>query len=232
MNTIHVRAVHTLSWLAGCLLAVALDAAQAADTSCATVIKAANAGLAQPRIHAAIDSPLDPQAVKMGFKPTLMHSIVIDQVQYSNAIRASFSKTALESKDMRLLATDLAPFMVEQGCKASGSEKLAGRDTQVFVASGDMGRGEIRFKLWIDKASGLPLRAVSDEPDFDVETVLDKLDRKGGASKVAIKEKPNGTRVVSTHAYIYGDAVKPPGPNGALDAGALATLQALLKGTP
>jgi hypothetical protein len=216
----------------GILLAVAAVQAQAADTSCAAVIKAASAGLAQPRIHAAIDSPLDPEAVKMGFKPTLMHSIVIDQVQYSNALRAGFSKTPLESKDMRLLATDLGPFMVEQGCKAAGSEKVAGRDAQVFLASGDMGRGEVRFKLWIDKTSGLPLRAVSDEPDFDVETLFDRLDRKGAASKMAIKEKPNGARVVSTHAYIYGDAVKPPGPKGALDPSALATLQALLKGAP
>lgn len=206
--------------------------ANAADTSCAPVAKAADAALAQARIHAAIDSPPDPEAVKAGFKPTLMHSIVIDQVQYSNAVRASFSKTPLASKDMRMLAADLGPFLVEQGCRAGGSVRLAGRDALVFLATGDLGRGEIRFKLWIDKASGLPLRAVSDEPGFDVETLFDKLDRKGGASKLAVKEKPDAARVVGTHAYLYGDAVKPPGPQGALDAGALATLQALLKGAP
>jgi hypothetical protein len=230
MKTHRIRTLsaHAMS----ALLAAAVVSVSAADSSCAPVIKAANAGLAQPRIHAAIDSPLDPEAVKMGFKPTLMHSIVIDQAQYSNALRAGFSKTPLESKDMRMLATDLGPFMVEQGCKAAGSEKLAGRDALVFLAAGDMGRGEIRFKLWIDKASGLPLRAVSDEPDVDVETLFDKPTKKGGASKLAIKEKPNGARVISTHAYIYGDAVKPPGSKGALDTGALATLQALLKGAP
>lgn len=227
-----LRAPTLLTHAMSALLAAIVVEAHAADTSCATVIKAVNAGLAQPRIHAAIDSPLDPEAVKMGFKPTLMHSIVIDQVQYSNATRAGFSKTPLESKDMRMLASDLGPFMVEQGCRASGSEKVAGRDAQVFLATGDLGRGEIRFKLWIDKASGLPLRAVSDEPDFDVETLFDKPARKGSASKVAVKEKPSGARVISTHAYLFGDTVQPPGPKGALDATALATLQALLKGAP
>jgi len=227
-----LRAPTLLTHAMSVLLAAIVVQAHAADTSCAPVIKAANAGLAQPRIHAAIDSPLDPEAVKMGFKPTLMHSIVIDQVQYSNATRAGFSKTPLESKDVRMLATDLGPFMVEQGCKAGGSEKLAGRDALVFLASGDMGRGEIRFKLWIDKASGLPLRAVSDEPDFDVETLFDKPAKKSSTSKLSVKETPSSARVISTHAYIFGDAVKPPGPKGALDAGALATLQALLKGAP
>ncbi len=230
MKTLRIRAL--LAHVICALGAATAVTAHSADSSCAPVVKAANAGLAQPRIHAAIDSPLDPEAVKMGFKPTLMHSIVIDQVQYSNAIRAGFSKTPLDSKDMRMLASDLGPFMVEQGCRAGGSERVAGRDAQVYLAAGDLGRGEIRFKLWIDKASGLPLRAVSDEPDFDVETLFDKPGKKGGASKMTIKEKANAARMVSTHAYIFGDAVKPPGPKGALDAGALASLQALLKGAP
>jgi hypothetical protein len=219
-----------------CVAAMALMAigsqTLAADTGCAPVVKALNAGLAQPRIHAAIDSPLDPEAVKMGMKQTLMHSIVIDQVQYSNAIHPTFSRTALESKNMRMLATDLGPFMVEEGCRSAGSEKVAGRDAQVYTASGDLGRGEIRFKLWIDKATGLPLRAVSDEPEVDVDTVFAALDKKKGRPSVEVKEKPNGRRQVATHAYLFGDAVKPPGAKGAVDAGALASLQALLKGAP
>lgn len=201
-----------------------------ADSSCAPVAKALNAGLAQPRIHAAIDSPLNADAIKMGMKPTLIHSIVIDQVQYSNAIRPTFSRTALESKEMRMLATDLGPFMVEEGCKPGGSDKVAGRDSIVFTAKGDLGRGEIRFKLWIDKATGLPLRAVSDEPEVDVDAVFNALDKKNGRPSVEVKEKPNGKRQIATHAYLFGDAVKPPGVNGTLDAGALTSLQAVLKG--
>jgi hypothetical protein len=229
MNTVRILA--SRGCLACCLLVATSAAAQAADSSCAPVAKAANAGLAQARIHAAIDSPLDPEAVKMGFKPTLMHSIVIDQVQYSNAIHASFSRTPLGSKELRMLATDLGPFMVEVGCKALGSEKVAGREAQVFVAAGDLGRGEVRLKLWIDRASGLPLRAVTDEPDVDVETVLDDLGRKGRPT-IEVKQAPSARRLVATHAYLYGDAVKPPGPKGALDPAALATLQAVLKGSP
>lgn len=217
--------------LALALLGLAAAHAAAADGGCAVVAKAAQAALAQPRIHAAIDSPLDPEAAKMGMKPMLMHSIVIDRLQYSNAIRAGFSKTPLDSPEMRMLASDLAPFLVEQGCKAAGSERVAGRDAQVFTASGDMGRGEVRFRLWIDKASGLPMRATSDEPDVDVEVMLDAASRKGKPGS-AVKTAPNGKRVLATHAYLFGDAVKPPDAKGAVDGAALTTLQALLKGTP
>ena len=169
------------------LLGLAAAHAAAADGGCAVVAKAAQAALAQPRIHAAIDSPLDPEAAKMGMKPMLMHSIVIDRVQYSNAIRAGFSKTPLDSPEMRMLASDLAPFLVEQGCKAAGSERVAGRDAQVFTASGDMGRGEVRFRLWIDKASGLPMRATSDEPDVDVEVMLDAASHKGKSGSAVVR---------------------------------------------
>lgn len=222
--------------LAACIAAAVLGTsgaiAWAADGPCAAVERAAKAALAQPRIHAAIDVPLDPEALKAGFKQQLMHSIVIDQVQYSNAIRAGFSRTVLESKDMRLLASDLGPFMVESGCKAAGSEKLAGRETQVYTASGDLGRGEVRFRLWIDKASGLPLRAVSDEPeaDADIDALLAKLS--GKKAMPASKPKAEPKRVVGTHAYLFGDAVKPPGAQGSVDPSALSALLALLKGQP
>ena len=225
---------HTLCsiTLACALLTAAIAPAHAADSTCAAVTQALEAGLAQARIHAAIDSPLDPEAIKMGMKPTLVHSIVIDQVQYSNATRASFSRTPLESKEMRMLATDLGPFMVEQGCRPAGSEKVAGRDALVFTAQGDLGRGEIRFKLWIDRASGLPLRALSDEPDADMDDLFNTLDKKKGRPAVQAKEKPKGKRIVATHAYLFGPAVKPPGPQGTLDPAALAMLQAVLKGSP
>ncbi len=227
-----------LSQLATCIAAGVLASsgpvARAGDGSCATVERAAKAALAQTRIHAAIDSPLDPEAVKMGFQQRLMHSIVIDRVQYSNAIRAGFSRTALESDEMRLLASDLGPFLVEGGCKAAGSEKLAGRDTLVFTASSDLGRGEVRLKLWVDKASGFPLRAVSDEPeaDADVEAMLARLNGKKVAPAPANKAKAEARRVVGTHAYLFGDAVQPPGAQGAVDPKALATLQAVLRARP
>ena len=99
------------------LVGLAAGGDAAADAGCTAVAKAAQAALAQPRIHAAIDSPLDPEALKMGFKQRLMHSIVIDQVQYSNAIRAGFSRTALDSKEMRMLASDLGPFLVETAAR-------------------------------------------------------------------------------------------------------------------
>jgi hypothetical protein len=204
--------------------------AATSSSSCAAVSKAVIAGLAQSRIHAAIDSPLDPEAIKMGMKAKLMHSIVIDQVQYSNAIRANFSRIPLESKDMRMLATDLGPFMVEEGCKPGGSEKVAGRDAQVYTATGDMGRGEIRFKLWIDKATGLPLRATSDEPEADADAALAALGMKKRPASTA--EKSNSKRNIATHAYIFGDAVKAPDAKGTLDAAALAALQAILKANP
>lgn len=221
---------------AGLALALGLMAgaapAAAADTSCAAVAKAAAAALAQPRIHAAVDAPLDPEALKMGMKPTLMHSIVIGQTQYSNALTPNFRKTVLESADLRMLATDLGPFMVESGCKSAGNETLAGRAARIYTASGDLGRGEARIRLWIAVATGLPLRAVTDEPEVDVDAVFAAMDKKKGRPGVEVREKANGKRVIATHAYVFGDSVKPPGPKGAVEPAMLASLQALLRGTP
>ena len=213
--------------LAALLASLAALPACAVDSGCAPVLKAVNAGMAQPHIHSAIAAPLDAEAVKHGFKPTLMHSIVIDQLQYSNALKPSFAKTALSSPQDRQLATDLAAFQVDQGCKALGAAKLAGSDTQTYKLTADLGRGETRVKLWVDTATGLPLRAVTDQPEVEVD-----FDFNPATKKAAVQHKPNGKRVVATHAYLYGDAVKPPDAKGGLDPAAVARLQALLKGAP
>ena len=201
--------------------------AHATDGACAPVLKAVRAGMAQARIHAAIDHPLDPEAVKIGMKPTLMHSIVIDKLQYSNAIRPDFAKTALERPEMRALASDLAIFEIDTGCKALGAQTVAGRTALAYAMGTDLGRGEARITLWIDSSSGLPVRALTDEPDVDVETVW-KTGKDQGAG-VDIRQRPNGKRVVARHAYLYGNDVKPPGAGGAVDPAALSALQALLK---
>lgn len=212
------------------VLGCALGAANAADTSCAALAKAVRAGMAQPRIHAAISAPMDPAALKAGMKPVLMHSIVIDQVQHSNALSPAFRRVALGSSEQRDLATDLAAFEAEAGCKAEGTERIAGRSARVWAFSTDLGRGEARIKVWVDSASGLPLRAVSDEPDVDIDFDHGGPgESKGRSAAIELKQRPNGKRVIGTHAYLYGEEVKPPGTRGEVDPAALAQLQALLK---
>ncbi len=215
---------HLALWLAAASIGIP---AHAADSACAPVLKAVRAGMAQARIHAAIDHPLDPEAVKMGMKPTLMHSIVIDKLQYSNATRPGFGQTALDSPEMRMLASDLAAFEIDTGCKALGTQTVAGRPTLAYAMNTDLGRGEVRITLWVDSRSGLPVRALTDEPDVDVDTVWKP--GKGKEARVDIRQRPNGKRLVARHAYLYGNDVKPPGPGGAVDPTALSTLQALLK---
>jgi hypothetical protein len=204
--------------------------AHAVDAACAALNKAVNAGMAQARIHAVVDAPLDAAALKMGMKPTLMHSIVIGKVQHSNAL-GRFSPVDVADPGLRQLASDLAAFAVESGCTAVGSQRVAGRNAQLFAFSTDLGRGEARVQLWIDSASGLPLRAVSDEPGFDTDFNWTKpAAGKPGPVALEMKSRPNGKRVVATHAYLYGDAVKAPDAHGAVDAAVLAQLQGLLKG--
>ncbi|MBL8348552.1 MAG: hypothetical protein JNN03_24205 [Rubrivivax sp.] len=217
--------------LAACL-ACALGTAQGADSSCGPLAKAVRAGMAQSRIHAVIDTPLNAAALKMGVKQVLLHSIVIDKVQHSNALDPAFRRVALETPSARDLATDLAAFEVEAGCKAEARERLAGRATQAWSFSIDLGRGEAHVKVWVDTATGLPVRALSDEPDVDVDVGFTKPGQAGAAGKLEVAQKPNGKRVIGTHAYLYGEAVRPPGAKGAIDPAALAQLQALLKGTP
>jgi hypothetical protein len=216
----------------GACLACALGAAKGADSSCGALAKAVRAGMAQARIHAVIDTPPDAAALKMGVKPVLLHSIVIDKVQHSNALNPAFRRVALDTPSARDLATDLAAFEADAGCKGQGSERVAGRATQVWSFSTDLGRGQAHVKVWVDVASGLPLRALTDEPDVDVDVGFTKPGQAGAPRTFEVTQKPNGKRVIGTHAYLYGDAVKPPGAKGEIDAVALAQLQALLKGAP
>ena len=206
----------------GCLV---LTTFAHADTSCAAWQKAITAGMAQTRIHAAVDSPLDPMAVKMGWKPTLMHSIVIDNVQYSNALHKDFGRTTLPQPELRQMATDLLGFQAEGSCQAAGREQRGGIDTLVYTASTDLGNGPARLRLWVDSSTGLPVRAVSDEPATDTTFSVDKS---AGKNAAVVKTTPNGKRIVSTHAYLYGAMVKAPS-QGKVDAQAQAALDALLK---
>ena len=216
----------SLSWIValpmGCLI---LTATAHADASCAAWQKAIKAGMAQTRIHAAIDSPLDPEAVKMGWKPTLMHCIVIDNVQYSNVLHKDFGRTAVAQPELRQMATDLLGFQAEAGCQAAGREQRGGVDTLIYSAGTDLGNGPARLRLWVDSSTGLPVRAVSDEPATDTTFSVDKTSGKNAA---VVKTTANGKRIVSTHAYIYGALVKPPS-QGKVDAQAQAALAALLK---
>ena len=207
---------------AGCLIFTTLAHA---DASCTAWQKAITAGMAQTRIHAAVDAPLDPLAVKMGWKPTLMHSIVIDNVQYSNALHKDFGRTAVAQPELRQMATDLAAFQAEEGCQAAGREQRGGINTLVYTASTDLGNGPARLRLWVDSSTGLPVRAVSDEPATDTTFSVDKTVGKNAA---VVKTTPNGKRIVSTHAYIYGALVKAPS-QGKVDTQAQAALDALLK---
>ena len=140
---------------------------------------------------------------------------------------------------MRPIATDLAAFGAESGCRALGPQRVAGRNTVGYSFSTELGRGEARVWVWVDSATGLPVRAVRDEPDFDVDVNWSKPDAtskgtagEAGAPAVQIKERPNGKRVIGTHAYLYGGAVKLPDTSGAVDAAALVQLQAFLKWAP
>lgn len=103
-----------------------LAPAHGADGSCAVLAKAVRAGMAQPRIHTAIAAPLDAEAVKAGMKPTLMHSIVIDQVQHSNALSPTFRRVALASTDQRDLATDLAASKQTAVARSRAANALPG----------------------------------------------------------------------------------------------------------
>jgi hypothetical protein len=227
LRTRHLFAAPVWAAAALCLASAGV---QAADPACAALSRAARAGMQQARIHAVIDAPLDPEALKIGMKPTLLHSIVIDQQQHSNALTPTFRTTTLKSAAERELASDLAVFEPDAGCQVQGPLRLAGRDALRYTFGTDLGRGEARVTVWVDTATGLPLRALTDEPDVDVGAAFNKAGASGRA--VEIKEKPNGKRVVATHAYLFGAAVRAPGPQGVIDTDALARLQQLLKGAP
>lgn len=191
----------------------------AADTACAPLLKAVEKGMAQARIHAA--SMVSTDGAKT--KPRWDHSVLIGDIQYLIEGGNFHGRIPMKSKEFRALATNLAQFAIDEGCKPLGTESVAGRVATVIGIGYDVSAGEAAGKFWIDKATGLPLRVVTTQPDEDTTFQFDAKTK-----QLKSKTTPNGKTISQRHVYLYGDAVKEPGAKGAIDPTTIATLDALL----
>ena len=224
--------------LASLALALAshAGASLAADTSCAPVQRAVQAAAAEARVHHgwSLTSSDDPPA--KAWAPPLMQDIVVGSQRHSNMLNPAFQAEPMTSSDQRKLATQLALFDHETGCKALGTARIAGHATYVYEAFSETSYeghgGEARFRLWIDAETGLPVRGVGDAPDIDADSTI-KVDRKSGAVRADVKlGQAVSRRVISTHAWIYGDPIRPPGAKGAVDPASMERLRSILRGAP
>jgi hypothetical protein len=192
----------------------------AADAACAPLMKAVEKGMAQSRIHAASIVSRDGEKKKAPW----MHSVLIGDVQYLIEGGNFHGRNAMQSKEFRALATNLAQFAIDEGCRALGKESIAGRSATVIGIGYDVSAGEAAGKFWIDTATGLPVRVVTTQPDEDTKFQFDAKTK-----QLKTETKLNGKTISQQHVYLYGDAVKEPGAKGAIDAATTATLEGLLK---
>lgn len=223
-------------------LALAAPAAHAADNSCKAVTKAGEAALANARIHQALYMPVkDAKGARLpATAPELAHFIVLaDKTEYTSMGKDVFSITPPNERGSGAYYAQMIAS-IDEGCRTLGKATLGGRAALVFEQGGNKKADDILFKIWIDSATGLPLRADLDE----AEVVSTMTKDKNGLPKFSAKKSDDGKRQVNSVAFLFGDAVKAPtlnakknnlgvlnkafGTAGTLDAQAMATVLALL----
>jgi hypothetical protein len=195
-------------WLYGCatlLLIAATPSVYAADKSCAVVAKAGNAALANSRIqqttYMPAKSPRPPPVAN-----DLGHFILIDKTKYTSVSKGLFFTDPVASDSDRALGAFYASVLAEMDsdCRTIGTATLAGRNTLVFEHGSNKKPDDALFKLWIDSATGLPLRV-----DFDEAEVV-SVSTKGKDGLPVFSAKKTDKRQVNSVAFLFGDAVKAP----------------------
>jgi len=168
--------------------------------SCAEVEKALEAGMKQKQIYAASFEQLpDGKPGK-----ALLSAITIDNTHYLFEGSKGFGATPLESEAMRQMGSGLVGFAPGESCTAQGTATVAGRPAQKFSYSSDLGNGPANITLWVDRASGLPVRGIADEPEVDVDVSFSK------DGDMNTTKRPTGKRSKHTSGFLYGAAVKAP----------------------
>jgi hypothetical protein len=212
----------------------------AADKSCLPIEKAGELGKKQARIHQALDimRPVNPgpkdKVVPLG--EDLMHTIAVDKTQFMSLVTMRFGATEYKTLEERNNMMGVALFGDwELGCRSLGKVVIAGRTADVYETGSNKTVDDRYMKFWIDTQTGLPLRGVTDEAGIELSSFSATKD---GRPKIETKRTNN--RMLSTIAFVYGDAVKAPKLSGAkdimgsqkgeIDAAAAAMLKALIKG--
>ncbi len=217
----------------GLLLALSAQHAVAADKSCEPVVKAGKAALAMKRIHQAGYMPPEKGARPAPTANALSHSVAVDQTYYFSLGNSVFDQKPIKNDTDRTLAYFYAEVIagLDDNCRSLGKATLAGRSAFVFEQGSNKSPDDMLVKVWIDSATGLPLRADLDEAQVDTNWV------KGKKGTPAAETKRNDKRQVNSVAFIYGDAVKAPvlsgkktllGTPANLDAQAMSQLLSLL----
>jgi hypothetical protein len=216
------------------LAAAALTAAghATAATGCPALGKAGQLAQAQARIHAVSRSFFEGETLAQA---SVTHSVVIG-TQQTLLDGGSWSQTKLDMSDvpgapkggadsMRTLAANLIFFDAEMPCKALGRETLAGRSALVYEIRYEVNTGEANGRIWLDAATGLPLKMVSRQRDFDARLKLGKDGKLAGVQHTA-----NNKFMLQQHAWLFGESVKDiPRSTRTPDAAAQAQIDALLR---
>ena len=245
-NFATTRALHSVTARFFSCAAIALfsasPSAYAADSSCKAVAKAGDAALANARIHQVFYMPVYVKDVRPPATATeLQHFMVIDKTKYTSVFKGLFDSESIAKPSDRSINVYYASMIasMDEDCRAVGKATLGGRPALVFEQGSNKKADDIMFKIWIDSATGLPLRADVDE----AEVVSTMTKDKNGLPKFSAKKSDGGKRQVNSVAFLFGDAVKAPtlspkkanlgvlnvmGTPGTVDPQAMATVLALL----
>lgn len=216
------------------LAALVAPSAHALDTSCKAVAKAGEAALANARLHQGLYMPVPVKGVRPAATAgELQHFVVIDKTAYVSVLKGMFDSEPIATPADKRRGAYYAVMLadMDSDCRSLGKATLGGRAAQVFENGSNKKPDDILFKVWVDSATGLPLRADVDEGAVQVTQT------KGKDGLPVTSAKKGEKRQVNSVVYLFGDAVKAPvfgpkkgmlGTPATLDPQAMAAMLALL----
>lgn len=216
------------------LTALTTRSAHAADSSCKAVAKAGEAALANSRMHQGLYMPVPVKGVRPAATAgDLGHFIVIDKTAYTSVLKGMFDSKPMTTPADKSRGAYYAVMLadMDSDCRSLGKATLGGRAAQVFENGSNKKPEDIMFKVWVDSATGLPLRTDVDEGAVEVTQT------KGKDGLPVTSAKKGEKRQVNSVVYLFSDAVKPPafgpkkgllGTPATLDTQAIAAMLALL----
>lgn len=178
---------------------------QAQEEGCPILQTAIAKAMNQPRLHRGANSGIVSSDGK--FLPStsdIKHLVAIGQNLF-----VFDAKTSGNGKTEFRLGTSHGHFEdinANYPCTVGPTETLAGKPAQTIVQEdpGLIGSDKTAAKVWIDQASGLPVRTVTMANDIDVQM------NASADGKVNITSKPTGKKTFGKLAYLYGDIVTEP----------------------
>ncbi len=190
----------------------------AADANCEIVKAASDKAQSQATYHTLSARKKEGED---GFQPSII-TVKLGATTYSKVLGTPVPMQTVNnsSAEMREQMTQMSQALLEGPCQSVGSSTVAGKKVNGYTFEQSMMGSKSKSTMWINAATGLPMRQDTISEVTGALKFLDKLLPKSA-------EAPSGPSLSRT-VLLFGEKGKPPAEDGTIEPAILNKLQALM----